>query len=608
MSIRVQFRRGNTAQTSTFTGAYAEATIDVTKHTIVVHDGSTQGGFPLALESSLNVITSDASAASSYANSSYLKANSAYLSQNSTGNYANNAYLHANASYLSQNTSGDYANSAFTKANTATTAAATADQRAVTSGVYANSAYAQANTANTNAATADQRAVTSGSYANTALGIAELASIYANGAFAFANTVNAYAYSAYEFANTSNVYFYGVNAQQNTNITSASSYANGAFAAANTADQKGVSAGSYANSAYAKANNALANTTGTLSGDLTITGNLIVKGNTFSANVTNLEITDSIIYLASNNDISDSLDIGFVGHYNSGANLHTGLIRHAADDTYYLFKKYPLEPYTNVIDIANTQFTIATLKANLTSDVVSIRGYDPINHTNSSFSVANTADQRAVTSGSYANSAYIQANTATTNAATADQRAVTSGSYANTAYAQANTATTNAATADQRAVTSGSYANGAFAFANTVNVYAYSAYAFANTRYSSSGGTVTGDVTITGSLTSNTDTVVRTTSTTTSSTSQITLDSFLTATYRSAKYLVQMTSGSSYHMLELSLIHDGTTVYLTQYGEVKTGSSLGTFDATISTGTLSVLFTPVNSVTTAKVLTTTIKV
>jgi hypothetical protein len=69
-----------------------------------------------------------------------------------------------------------------------------------------------------------------------------------------------------------------------------------------------------------------------------------------------------------------------------------------------------------------------------------------------------------------------------------------------------------------------------------------------------------------------------------------------------------MTSGSAYHMLELSLIHDGTTVYLTQYGEVKTGSSLGTFDATISTGTLSLLFTPANSVTTAKVLITTIKV
>ena len=87
---------------------------------------------------------------------------------------------------------------------------------------------------------------------------------------------------------------------------------------------------------------------------------------------------------------------------------------------------------------------------------------------------------------------------------------------------------------------------------------------------------------------------------TTSSTSQTTLTSFATASYRSAKYLVQMTSGSSYHMIELSLIHDGTTVYLSQYGEVKTGSSLGTFDASITGGTLSVLSTPTNASTVVK--------
>ena len=53
MSTQVQFRRGNTAQTSTFTGATAEITIDTTKNTVVVHDGSTVGGIPLAKESAL---------------------------------------------------------------------------------------------------------------------------------------------------------------------------------------------------------------------------------------------------------------------------------------------------------------------------------------------------------------------------------------------------------------------------------------------------------------------------------------------------------------------------------------------------------------------------
>jgi hypothetical protein len=88
---------------------------------------------------------------------------------------------------------------------------------------------------------------------------------------------------------------------------------------------------------------------------------------------------------------------------------------------------------------------------------------------------------------SYANSAFTRANTATTNAATADQKAVSAGSYANSAFTRANTATTNAATADQRAVTSGSYANSAFTRANT--------------KFNSSGGTISGAVTIsTGGL------------------------------------------------------------------------------------------------------------
>jgi DNA-binding beta-propeller fold protein YncE len=101
-------------------------------------------------------------------------------------------------------------------------------------------------------------------------------------------------------------------------------------------------------------------------------------------------------------------------------------------------------------------------------------------------------------------------------------------------------------------------------------------------------------------ITINTHAVLESTTITTASISQTTLDTFATATYRSAKYLVQMTSGSAYHMIELSLIHDGTTVHLSQYGEVKTGSSLGSFDASISSGTLSVLFTPTNAITTVK--------
>jgi hypothetical protein len=55
-AFAMQLRRGTTAEHSTFTGLVGEVTIDTTKDTIVVHDGSTVGGIPLAKSSE---ITSD---------------------------------------------------------------------------------------------------------------------------------------------------------------------------------------------------------------------------------------------------------------------------------------------------------------------------------------------------------------------------------------------------------------------------------------------------------------------------------------------------------------------------------------------------------------------
>ena len=50
-SFAIQLRRGSTAEHSTFTGLVGEVTVDTTKDTIVVHDGVTAGGIPLAKES-----------------------------------------------------------------------------------------------------------------------------------------------------------------------------------------------------------------------------------------------------------------------------------------------------------------------------------------------------------------------------------------------------------------------------------------------------------------------------------------------------------------------------------------------------------------------------
>jgi len=48
MSKQVRFRRGTTAQHATFTGIAGEVTVDTDKKTVVVHNGTTAGGIPMA--------------------------------------------------------------------------------------------------------------------------------------------------------------------------------------------------------------------------------------------------------------------------------------------------------------------------------------------------------------------------------------------------------------------------------------------------------------------------------------------------------------------------------------------------------------------------------
>ena len=55
MATRIQFRRGTTAQHATFTGAVGEMTVDTDKEVVVVHDGSTAGGFDMARADMNNV-------------------------------------------------------------------------------------------------------------------------------------------------------------------------------------------------------------------------------------------------------------------------------------------------------------------------------------------------------------------------------------------------------------------------------------------------------------------------------------------------------------------------------------------------------------------------
>lgn len=85
---------------------------------------------------------------------------------------------------------------------------------------------------------------------------------------------------------------------------------------------------------------------------------------------------------------------------------------------------------------------------------------------------------------------------------------------------------------------------------------------------------------------------------TTTTTNESNIDTFDASVFRSAQYQIQITQGSSYHVTTLNVLHDGSSVYLSEFGTIKTGSSLATFDADIDSGNVRVRATPSSATST----------
>ena len=116
-------------------------------------------------------------------------------------------------------------------------------------------------------------------------------------------------------------------------------------------------------------------TGGTVSGNVNIVGNLIVRGNTVQVD-SNVETTTAgTIGLAANNT-GDVIDIGLYGNYVNGTNKVTGLIRSPGTSNWYLFNNINATELTGNT-IPATDFTganSATLYANIVSYQTSSSG------------------------------------------------------------------------------------------------------------------------------------------------------------------------------------------------------------------------------------------
>jgi hypothetical protein len=121
---------------------------------------------------------------------------------------------------------------------------------------------------------------------------------------------------------------------------------------------------------FAVDNTVFRTTGGTISGDLAVTGNLVISGNTITQDVETMKVEDSLIQLAANN-AADAVDIGFFGQYNDGSTKYTALFRDASDSGKYKL----LTGGTTIPSAANsldpTTYSTATLVANITGGTVS---------------------------------------------------------------------------------------------------------------------------------------------------------------------------------------------------------------------------------------------
>ena len=95
----------------------------------------------------------------------------------------------------------------------------------------------------------------------------------------------------------------------------------------------------------------------------------------------------------------------------------------------------------------------------------------------------------------------------------------------------------------------------------------------------------------------------------------VVVDSWALATYRSAKYILQVTCTAStynastgagnnvntYQVSEILVIQDGTTATMTEYAAVKTNSDIATFTVDINSGNCRLLAIATNSTDTITV-------
>jgi hypothetical protein len=110
-----------------------------------------------------------------------------------------------------------------------------------------------------------------------------------------------------------------------------------------------------------------------------------------------------------------------------------------------------------------------------------------------------------------------------------------------------------------------------------------------------SGAATAGSGTVVAALVSNNLQLASYTSNTLTGNSTANLDTWSATTFRTARYTMQVVDGSDIHITEITLFHNGTNVYLNEYGISTNNGELGTFDAELTGGNVILKFTPTSA-------------
>lgn len=292
-----------------------------------------------------------------------------------------------------------------------------------------------------------------------------------------------------------------------------------------------------------------------VTGNVSIDGNLFVSGSATQINTTDLVVQDPIIFLGEGN-LADTVDIGFTAAYNHGLTpvRHTGLIRENVTKKWTLFSNLSSEILSAVqIPLTDPSVQIDTLIANIEGTLTgNVSGTALRANQFTTARIISATGDISYSSGSFDGSANV------TGTATINNNAVT---YAKFQQVAANSVVGNP---------TGSLAN-AQAIPASVTGFALLSAANAAAAATTIGLGTTNSVTFGEVIVNNgTKSVISDVYNTTTATNVATLSTFANASYNSAKYTVQIknTTTSARCALEIIASKNNTTWEGAVYGIV----------------------------------------